>query len=463
MTPTLVALGALAGTCFSAPTPIDAPVKVIDPTSIAPLYLIDGQIIAGDEIPYNAPSPQVAGFRTAFDQLMLDPWGHLGNSDALCGPGGGFFSLGANARSPHIVNDFSGMPPQVVGHQVGTLSFAWIHNPVTPEPMRVAIFWWSEFSADCAGFPPSTDSIVAARGFITGVVLTFSGGAPVAGSPSSIFTNPDVSALNLTPFPSTSGAYEIMFIQLLDGDPNTPGNQPVFASRSQPLLTGTQRDANPPPAPYPDNPGGPGLIPQWDDGGGPSGARPTDGLFTAAECDQFNADLCYRPLGAAILWSVEDDNITPPFALLSPAPNTRDRSLTPTLSWDAAIPAPESYTVVISRQPMLSSPVFTARGITSTSFQLPPGALSPCEQYYWGVYATLPGGGTVGGSPKSFGYATTSPHSPDFNNDGQVDFFDYLDFAQAFNDESPSADFNGDTQIDFFDYLDFAEAFDYGC
>jgi hypothetical protein len=51
----------------------------------------------------------------------------------------------------------------------------------------------------------------------------------------------------------------------------------------------------------------------------------------------------------------------------------------------------------------------------------------------------------------------------DFNGDNQVDFFDYLDFAQAFNDEDPSADFNGDNQIDFFDYLDFAQAFDAGC
>jgi hypothetical protein len=51
----------------------------------------------------------------------------------------------------------------------------------------------------------------------------------------------------------------------------------------------------------------------------------------------------------------------------------------------------------------------------------------------------------------------------DFNGDNQVDFFDYLDFAQAFDNEDPSADFNGDNQVDFFDYLDFAQAFDEGC
>jgi hypothetical protein len=52
-----------------------------------------------------------------------------------------------------------------------------------------------------------------------------------------------------------------------------------------------------------------------------------------------------------------------------------------------------------------------------------------------------------------------TPCPADFNLDGQVDFFDYLDFVQAFAAEDPRADFNGDGQIDFFDYLDFVAAF----
>ena len=50
-----------------------------------------------------------------------------------------------------------------------------------------------------------------------------------------------------------------------------------------------------------------------------------------------------------------------------------------------------------------------------------------------------------------------------FNRDCNVDFFDYLDFVQAFADEDPRADFNGDGQVDFFDYLDFVVAFSEGC
>ena len=51
----------------------------------------------------------------------------------------------------------------------------------------------------------------------------------------------------------------------------------------------------------------------------------------------------------------------------------------------------------------------------------------------------------------------------DFNNDGVVDFFDYLDFVDAFSNNQPSADFNSDSIIDFFDYLDFVDAFSAGC
>jgi hypothetical protein len=52
---------------------------------------------------------------------------------------------------------------------------------------------------------------------------------------------------------------------------------------------------------------------------------------------------------------------------------------------------------------------------------------------------------------------------PDFNRDGTLDFFDYLDFVGAFSIEDPSADYNVDSVVDFFDYLDFAADFEAGC
>ncbi len=51
----------------------------------------------------------------------------------------------------------------------------------------------------------------------------------------------------------------------------------------------------------------------------------------------------------------------------------------------------------------------------------------------------------------------------DFNGDAVVDFFDYLDFVDAFSSGNMAADFNADGVLDFFDYLDFVDAFAVGC
>ena len=51
----------------------------------------------------------------------------------------------------------------------------------------------------------------------------------------------------------------------------------------------------------------------------------------------------------------------------------------------------------------------------------------------------------------------------DFNEDGVLDFFDYLDFVAAFSANQDTADYNGDTVVDFFDYLDFVADFASGC
>jgi hypothetical protein len=45
------------------------------------------------------------------------------------------------------------------------------------------------------------------------------------------------------------------------------------------------------------------------------------------------------------------------------------------------------------------------------------------------------------------------------NNDGIVDFADYLDFVDAFSNATADGDFNGDGVVDFYDYLDFVDNF----
>jgi aminopeptidase N len=76
--------------------------------------------------------------------------------------------------------------------------------------------------------------------------------------------------------------------------------------------------------------------------------------------------------------------------------------------------------------------------------------------------ASLPTGNGQAGGPAVYRFRVLGCPA-DFNNDGNADFFDYLDFVAAFDAGSPSADFNGDSVVDFFDYLDFAAAFDIGC
>ena len=51
----------------------------------------------------------------------------------------------------------------------------------------------------------------------------------------------------------------------------------------------------------------------------------------------------------------------------------------------------------------------------------------------------------------------------DFNADGVADFFDYLDFVDAFSQQVWNADVNRDGSIDFFDYLDFVDTLSRGC
>jgi hypothetical protein len=68
-----------------------------------------------------------------------------------------------------------------------------------------------------------------------------------------------------------------------------------------------------------------------------------------------------------------------------------------------------------------------------------------------------PTGGSI------FAVHTDTHCEADFNYDQNVDFFDYLDFVDAFSAQSFDADFNHDDSVDFFDYLDFVDVFSTGC
>jgi hypothetical protein len=70
------------------------------------------------------------------------------------------------------------------------------------------------------------------------------------------------------------------------------------------------------------------------------------------------------------------------------------------------------------------------------------------------------------GSPAQAVFSVRSPAlccPADFSGNGTLDFFDYLDYVQAYAANDLRADFNADGTLDFFDYLDFVDAFNSGC
>ncbi|MDX2148339.1 MAG: M12 family metallo-peptidase [Planctomycetota bacterium] len=77
-----------------------------------------------------------------------------------------------------------------------------------------------------------------------------------------------------------------------------------------------------------------------------------------------------------------------------------------------------------------------------------------------GLYRCLVTNACGAGEPSRNIQVTVNRVCPgDFNRDGQVDIFDYLDFVAALDAGDTRADFNADGQIDLFDYLDFVAAF----
>ncbi len=145
------------------------------------------------------------------------------------------------------------------------------------------------------------------------------------------------------------------------------------------------------------------------------------------------------------------------FSLVSPANLATSVSLTPTMTWAGSSNA-GTYTLKVATDAGLTNVVYTSPAITSLSQSVPSSVLAQCQTYFWSVSATNVAGTTT---PPAFSFSTIRP--ADFNNDGTVDFFDYLDFVDAYSLNDPSSDFNGDSFIDFFDYLDFVDAYSVGC
>ncbi|MBM4108262.1 MAG: hypothetical protein FJ255_05545 [Phycisphaerae bacterium] len=81
-----------------------------------------------------------------------------------------------------------------------------------------------------------------------------------------------------------------------------------------------------------------------------------------------------------------------------------------------------------------------------------------------GVFA-LTGGFWAGGSagPTCPGLGPGACSRADWNEDGVVDFNDFLSFLNDFNAQDECADINQDSVVDFNDFLEFLNLYNIGC
>ena len=501
---TVAIVAACAGVAMAAPNAPQAkmvktnttPTRMV-PGTIAPVYLIDGVEVIGQEIPYtDVINPAVAGYLPVYDQYDGDPDQAAAYPPAdRGGPcGGAGFRFVANTDSSssdyfhvrvvHATDDFKGMNPAGVGQAVKGLAYLWNHASST-EGMRIIVRILDNFNENndpnfgAAGARARTYSGAQS----CGVQITYYGqdgvtlGAPV--NAGFYYTYIDISALAFpSPLLDTDGAVNF---QLLNPDPlAVPLNAPN--AKDQVAFWGTRTDELPAPQSLPRFGGQQNPFIYIDDAGAlgsapyvlanavtnsiitPAGADggPNESYATGPSTDPLD---CFRSTG--LCWAlftagcVAQDAAT----LVSPADGATGVTNNfpgPSFEWAPGATISTDYSCNIYQNNAL---VHTMNGILTTTFDLDIALAAGC--YEWSMVSN--GGGSCPGAESArnefamVGSDCNPPCAADFNGDTVVDFFDYLDFVDAFSANDPSADFNNDTVIDFFDYLDFVDAFSAGC
>ncbi len=109
----------------------------------------------------------------------------------------------------------------------------------------------------------------------------------------------------------------------------------------------------------------------------------------------------------------------------------------------------ESGTTLLSQTPTVATGVTTQGGIALRGFTTASSAFNHVDDI-----------GRVSGCP---GTGAGACSRADWNEDGAIDFNDFLAFLNDFNAEDPCADLNGDGVVDFNDFLEFLNIYNLGC
>jgi hypothetical protein len=150
----------------------------------------------------------------------------------------------------------------------------------------------------------------------------------------------------------------------------------------------------------------------------------------------------------------------PPNITSHPSDAITSRGGTATFSLVANAPSTIAYQWLLDGMPLVDGPSWSGSILTGTQSNLL--TIDNVQALDMGFYSCQ-----VSNDCAPDGIASIAAYLSiciaDFNGDGSLDFFDYLDFVAAFSAATPDADFNADSVIDFFDYLDFVAAFSSGC
>ncbi len=461
----------------------------IDPVGIAPIYVIDGVEVIGDSIPYSTIRPAMAGRRVVFDQYEGDDTvaGDYPPVDrgGPCGGAGFLYTANTDSASTdyfrvnicHSTDDYKGMDPFGIGKPVTGCALMWYH---TLSPMVWVIRAAEEFNeANDPNWGTSTGRGRTYRGVQhIGVVVYYSPtDAPVASG--LYYSYVDwAGAIVQAALVDTDGAVNFAFYTS-----HTAINNANLNPNAQVASWGTRTDELPAPMSSA-RPGGQ-MNPFWyiDDAAAlhsdpyvfanaisdglisvaGAGGGPNETYSTGPSTDPVD---CFRSTGICWALFVQECIAQDAATLVAPADNavgiTNVGIGGPSFEWAPGTVIASDYTCNIYLANVL---VYAMPGILTTNFDLGI-ALTDCETYEWSMVSNA-GDPCPGAESGRFTFTMAAGATPccpaDFNGDTVVDFFDYLDFVDAFSANDPSADFNGDTVIDFFDYLDFVDAFSTGC
>ncbi|MBM4108884.1 MAG: EF-hand domain-containing protein [Phycisphaerae bacterium] len=391
---------------------------------MAPLTVVDGQWMLGEFGPWRNHDDQISG-RTLGNTPAIDAYeyDYLGDPRTplggdLCAttyaPSTRFF-LGTTVTNPHYCNDFSLTRPETFGKRVVLFGHTLWWNPPATEPCFIVVRFWDDYNnagegtinPTTTGFNVGTgDAILAAKNGLGGFAVELRSSA----------TAPGLTA--------TSAGYRTRYYNFKN-EPGIVANMPmdgtgatemIIANSLNGFTFGTAPNQPPPGGNY---------------------AAPVPG------------PLSYTPAtgpAQSMYWSMDNRDNNPS------TPRRPGDELSCTMWMEDDQPFTTNGTFVWNAPTTGLKNDFFGFGCGTTPW-FPCGHVAGFMYYVVVDETATPCPGTGGGACSR----------ADWNEDGVIDFNDFLSFLNTFNAQDLCADLNGDGVVDFNDFLEFLNLYNAGC